>query len=483
MQVIEPLASWWRLSSALSAAILLGAGPSLPLKAQERTAMRIVIATNVVCRAEPSVAAPVVASLRLGELFLGSPSSRQDDGIWYNPRSGRCWTHGSLTHPFDSADRGDSLLVIADRLLGRDDASFEEHVEVENLFQTVGFADAVSASPQLQLRRLMITDQAGRRLAAEVANRDPLKLAWVLAKGETLRGTFGGTWFVPRELFWDLYDAHEHSDAAEEIAWTAAQLPMNVDECWAACHLRILVDPYRQYWLRQPSGAHIGEALSRATALVDRATRYCALIAMEPPYLLERGSISEGVRELRESLNRVTAAEKEALLAQLDEIEAGCVEARLSEDDPEQLIAALTRALGTGVSLPRRTLAGFGDRAVPHVVNAARTATYPSDIEGALFVAACLIQREDENPLSAESRESIRHVAEFRLEGEQPAPVLWNAMRLAGALGDPELNLILEQLASDEGALRARGVVDRHIERTQRIAGEQLRGAPARPGC
>lgn len=236
---------------------------------------------------------------------------------------------GALTTGFDRGDPGSALLVIADRVLDKERPSFEELVEVENLFQdrgTRGFAEAEAASPLLQLRRLRIIDRAGFALLGPEAARNPLAMAWVLSKGDLLRGFEpGGVWFVPRSHFWELYDTHAHAPAAEEIAWTAAGLPILTDECYAHCVLRNVTDTYMQYWVRFPAGAHIEEALARAVAHAEYASRFCGLIAMDPPYLNERDAVREALGPLRESLGALTTEAREPLVARLAEIERACV--------------------------------------------------------------------------------------------------------------------------------------------------------------
>jgi hypothetical protein len=92
---------------------------------------------------------------------------------------GRCWVYGPLTVEFSEEDPEAALIAAADRVLQRQEATFEELVAVENLFAWEPFAAATAASGRLQVGRLRIIDRAAWKLRGPL---DPLAQAWLLAR-------------------------------------------------------------------------------------------------------------------------------------------------------------------------------------------------------------------------------------------------------------------------------------------------------------
>ena len=150
--------------------------------------MRLVIGTDVVCRAQPDRDAPVVATHRVGEVLTPRGATKDRSGTaWYEMIGFRtCWMSGPLTVAFAGYDSPDTALVaVADHALSLGvNASFEHLVAVDNLLlerklrRTRYFRAPVEVPPLLELRHLQIVDRAARTIDGRRAvEGDPLRNA------------------------------------------------------------------------------------------------------------------------------------------------------------------------------------------------------------------------------------------------------------------------------------------------------------------
>ena len=289
--------------------------------APQLVTMRMVIGGDVVCRTEPNRSAPMSSRFRLGETFSTEQESREQDGSWYFARYRRawpakgCWVHGPLTAEFDRSHPEAALVAAANHILARaDQVRFEEYVAVEALL-THDYASAFQSSGILQFRRLSIIQRAISLPTAtgRAAERNPLTRSW-LSSHEDLISYYdpADRWFLPPEPYWELYEKHRLEPWAEELAWTAAQVGIPADECYAECALEILRRTYEQYWTRYPKGAFIGEAIEKASSISSYAsTPDCEYSQVSPKIL-------SGIRE---SLAPVTAPAKSAIIDALNKLE------------------------------------------------------------------------------------------------------------------------------------------------------------------
>ena len=351
------------------------------LLAQTQHAVRMAIGTEVVCRGEPDRSSPAVKSLDLGEPFAVQDSRMDSSGeaVWYAIEAGvngSCWVSGPLTVPFDSyLDTDAALLAIAEHALQLGgDAGFEHLAAVDNLLveRTRRLARFFGAPedlpPILQLRHLEVVSRAARTLDYAPAIRgDPLRMAWVLGHSAVRYFSPGGTYHVPGERFWQLYEQHSASTDAELIAWTAAEAPVFTDECYTACTLSALARSYMRYWEAFPRGIHVVEAVTIGAARTDQAAQFCVLVSTG--YLHDdRDRIGTLVNEFRISLQGVSAPEKDELLEHLSEIARTCVAGNVQNFQDPAAIPGLARALPTGWSIVSRRLASFGEQAAPAVL-------------------------------------------------------------------------------------------------------------------
>lgn len=292
---------------------------------------RIVIGTNVACREAPDTSASVTVLYTLGDFVYPRTERRIHNRVWYNdtarvpgaPSPG-CWIYGPLTTPW--SDRERALLVAADHVLARTGpVPFEDYVAVDNLLsQTTpgGHADTplLESSPLLQLRRFQVLERAARApgTGRRTVRRDPLKSAWFFANRDVLRyHEPAGGWMLSADVYWRLYERHQGTRWAEEIAWEAAQGAVLGDECDAGCVLDRMTRTYARYWGAFPDGRWVDEAISRAHDHADYGTRAgCAhSTAAEVAGLAER---------VRDSLRAVAVPGKEALLAVVRRLQGQC---------------------------------------------------------------------------------------------------------------------------------------------------------------
>lgn len=312
---------------ALTAAAILWLSGLSPAE-DEDPPLRMIIATNAVCRAEPSRAAAKVRPYQVGDLLSGDKKEIPKDGeAWYldrwrmTSRSPDCWVYGPLTTEFVRTTPEPALLAVVDHILHRSDTpTFQEYVEVENLLLTDSYSSVVRSSGLLQSGRLRIVERVVREATGRSIERDPLKKAWVLAHRDLL-DYFDpdDAWYVRPDAYWSLYERHKQAPWAEDLAWAAAQLPIPSDECYANCVLDKVNRTFVQYWRRYPTGTYITPALAQATPLVNYATRL-ACSDRQSKESVDRDLLNT----IRNSLAHVISPEKRELLASLDEIQRKC---------------------------------------------------------------------------------------------------------------------------------------------------------------
>jgi hypothetical protein len=291
--------------------------------------LRMIIATDVVCRAQPYPVAERVYTYNLGDLVGVSKETSEGGASWYfdqwrvSGQAPSCWIYGPLTTEFAESDPEPALLTVIDHVLQRPNESrFEDYVAVENLLAEARFSSLVKSSGLLQFRKLNLLNQALSREDAHgrVLDRDPLKKAWVQSHGDLVY-YFGpdDQWHVRPAAYWSLYEQYQQAPWAEELAATAAQLFIPSDECYANCLLDKIDKTFLQYWARYPKGSAIGPALTKATALAKYAADL-ACLDKGTDYSVPRSVLDK----IRISLQEVTAPEKRQLLGHLDQIERKC---------------------------------------------------------------------------------------------------------------------------------------------------------------
>ena len=127
-------------------------------------------------------------------------------------------------------------------------------------------------------------------------------------------------------------------------------------------------------------------------------------------------------------------------------------------------------------------LARFGEQALPAVLDVVRSpGSHYDEVNHGLITLRFMVESR-RTALSPVRVAQIRQVARQRLTGDQDFSTLWRAIDLAGALKDPELNQVLERLATDRASVMAVGVTDTdRLAKTQQRAKAGLAGSAALP--
>ena len=324
-------------SSFLTAAVLIAGVLVRPVRAEEPSSF-MVIESNAICRVKPAPSAAVVRRLRLGEVIQVSASLQQEGGRWLSvvfvdgTSEKTCWSSASAIR-FDPVKPENALVILAYQAAKRKDKGrFEDYATVDRILASKVYAAALASSGLLQFRRLQVIDRAVSSWDAtrEAVEKEPAKKAWITER-EQMLSYFepGGSWYVPGEMFWKLYEPNKTAPWADELAWTAAQHSPPTDECMTDCVLdaKIIQGPLR-YWIRFPHGGYVKEALRGA---VEMAT-YAAGMACGDRDLASPGipsdspAPSELLEKIRSSVSELTAPEKRDLLSQLDEAERRCTD-------------------------------------------------------------------------------------------------------------------------------------------------------------
>ena len=200
--------------------VFVACGTTLVAQSSE---YRIVIGTNVACRAEPRRDAPVVWGHQLGAQLQYVSRVTVDGEEWYGWPRASCWTYGPLTAEADVSDPAAGLLAVAEHALALEDAAdFEHLVAVDNLLINPRISGLFlgAVPPMLALRHLQVVERAASRVRMlRFRNRiaDPLQQAWVRGQS-VLRGpAFIGRFWVPASAYWDLYERYADAPGAEPL--------------------------------------------------------------------------------------------------------------------------------------------------------------------------------------------------------------------------------------------------------------------------
>ena len=458
--------------------VLVAFGTTLVAQSPES---RIVIGTDVACRAEPHRDAPVVWGHQLGDQLHNVSRVTVDGEEWELWPRASCWTYGPLTADADVSDPAAGLLAVAEHALALEDAAdFEHLVAVDNLLINPRLNGRFRGGvpPMLALRQLQVVERAASRVRMlRFRNRvaDPLQQAWVRGKYVLEGPEIIGRFQVPAAAYWDLYERYADAPEAETLAWAAAQAPIRIDECYASCYLGLVARSTGRYWSAFPDGNHIVEAIERGAERLMDASGHCVLY----PSLTGPG-IEEDIAQIRSSLDAVTVSAKEVLLTHLDALDEWCGTDGVVNLDDARTIPRLVRAFGTRYSVSWY-LAQHGEAAIPATLDAVDDDD--SRVVAVALATLRLIVTADAGALSNDTAPAIQRAAERWLTASsQTSATLGQAIRLAGVMADPRLLQIVETLATDTAAVAARGITDaQSVADLQRLAAEQLAGVAPSP--
>jgi hypothetical protein len=145
-------------------------------------------------------------------------------------------------------------------------------------------------------------------------------------------------------------------------------------------------------------------------------------------------------------------------------------------------IPALSRSPDGG-PVVIRALVEFGEQALPAITSVVLSpSSHYTEVEHGLLTMRIMVQQ---GMLSPTALGQIRAATKTRLFGEQYFTVVWQAIDLAAALKDPELDQTLRELAEYPSESHRRGITNAEVpdlvERTQKRAADRLAGIPAKP--
>jgi hypothetical protein len=284
---------------------------------------RIVIDTNLRCRANPSLNSVISGRLPLGEQVTSQFATTAEvlvgNVMWYRIKGTQCWIYGPATFLWNTSDREPVAFAILDRLTKKD-VRFEDFMEAEKVMvDTFGWkldGQDAHVSARLRFKILQMLDTAASFKDAF----SPAFRSWQDLHGSLLRNApepDQSAVTVPSDEYWKLFEANRNEPWADDVAWSASSWGPYSDECGSGCQFYWIGQREAQYWKKLPRGRHIGEALASAnTAAADLAKTAC-----DSPF----DSIGHmDILAMRDSLSRVTHPAKQELIKALDEIARKC---------------------------------------------------------------------------------------------------------------------------------------------------------------
>lgn len=148
---------------------------------------------------------------------------------------------------------------------------------------------------------------------------------------------------------------------------------------------------------------------------------------------------------------------------------------RLAQFHDPAVLGPLMAFINTGTRA-MDAIADFGEEAVAEVLIVASARSDVADAGSAMLTLKRMLERVSvRHPLSADSKRRITGVANDGLRGSQTFGILFPAIQLAVATGDPVLIQRVKRLASDERAATELGIVDqRQIQALRALASKAL---------
>ncbi len=185
--------------------------------------------------------------------------------------------------------------------------------------------------------------------------------------------------------------------------------------------------------------------------------------------------LSEVARFAEESERRWQIIEAGGTVEPVENVDLATVmQALVGHEDPA-VIPALVSFIGTG-NMVMNALTKFGELAVADVVRASNEGR--GRASPALKTLTRMLTGPVRYPLSDSSRELLTRIARQRLTGTQSTVVVWSAVELAVATGEPDLITRVQAIAESDDVVRQFGIIEPiYIEATRRRAAAALAGS------
>lgn len=286
---------------------------------------RIVTASNVRMRSEPTTKAPEVTKLAFGTLAEEIGKSPQLETInqiqeyWYHlrlPDGTQGWVFGGLTRPFDFNARETIFREMVAARVQNENLNLGECIELYRFVERV-IADVSDPAIAVELKFAQL-----RALQRSVMRfeQTPALDEWVKEQQANLvYGEPQGMWLVQSELFWQLAIEYQDMPVADDIAWAAAQNTLP-GECEGdvTCTLSALNSTDGRYLLLYPAGRHVAETLTQ----LSETLQYLLSNPVSPGSLtVEDVQILQGqCVALRNTVSATSQPQTKDVLAQLDQL-------------------------------------------------------------------------------------------------------------------------------------------------------------------
>ena len=341
------------------------ATPPDPAVPAEQVREFAVIASDVVCRGEPSRTVSGYWVARLDHHFATErPDTIVDGEAWVAvPEGGGCWIPRSQTAP---AGTDSHVLAIADRFLASGEGrTLDRSLRVYNVLASRhrGHRAVVDASATLTLRRLKVLREVLRTLGPS-SSTGALSRGWLIQLEDEVRlWSIGVQWLVRDEAFLRAYEAHRESPEAEDILWEFST-GATPHDCALdfGCTARVVVaNKLVRYWTDYPGGRHVARAVEMATARLRNFLATCeaargAESGSPEAYRWERAywdpDGAEVARELRTSLAGVAPEDRAPLVELLDALAECAVDSPL--DPPTVHSSRIDPCMHFAASSPSR---------------------------------------------------------------------------------------------------------------------------------
>ncbi|MEZ5479936.1 MAG: SH3 domain-containing protein [Thiolinea sp.] len=236
---------------------------------------KIVTASSVRVRAEPTLEADVLGRVGLGAVVRGIRRTRDKLQIgelhdyWYQVESGELqgWVSGRYLRDFQPENREQIWFELIKERLDNPELSFPESVALYR------FARLVNAHVQegklkgaFELGELLALQKSFDRLDISLAEQAPYA-AWISEHqeaGRVFHDEISGQWLVPSTDYWKLADRYDGKAGADDIAWYAANAQLG-GECEGdiSCNLGREKITFGEYLKRHPYGRYAGASLQR----------------------------------------------------------------------------------------------------------------------------------------------------------------------------------------------------------------------------
>ncbi len=295
-------------------------------QAQETQTARIITGSNVRVRQEPNTSAPEVMRLNLGTIVWELEKTDQPQTIgqmqdyWYHvtlPDGQKGWVFGSLTLPFENERRAEIYQKISKARLARERLSFSDQVDFFHFLErTIEEVTDPEIAAELKLARLLILQRSLREQHNHPQNFE----GWIKEQQASIYyNEVGGEWLVSPDLFWKLQEEYRVLLIADDIAWEAANNPLGGEcEGYLPCHLSRANQTLGRYVELYPQGKFVSKALEAIAEYLQYFTTSKNFDYDRSDYLI----IQHEIDQLRTAVGKTSAANKDNVLKQLEQITA-----------------------------------------------------------------------------------------------------------------------------------------------------------------